>query len=282
MAGTLFLVATPIGNLEDVTLRALRVLREVDLIAAEDTRRTARLLSHYSISTPTTSLHEHNEHRKAGSLLDRIEAGASVALVSDAGMPLVSDPGAGLVKAARERGIRMEVVPGASAVTAAVAGAGIEGPFAFVGFAPASGRQRKEWMTTLGQITENMPAVAFEAPHRLEKTLADMGVVLGDRPIIAARELTKQHEEWVEKPITELAGALSSGRGEFVLVIPAGTRAPEAAAMTSDHSAMAEDFVRMTKDGALSARQAAKQLSQKYGVPSREIYARFATTRKDA
>jgi len=173
-------------------MRALRVLREVDLIAAEDTRRTARLLQHYSIATPATSLHEHNEHGKTPSLIARLQAGTSIALVSDAGMPLVSDPGTHLVREARKAGIPIQVVPGPSAVTAVLAGGGVSGSFAFLGFPPAAGKGRLEWVDRLGRITTEMPAVFFEAPHRVARTLAQLADKLGKRPIIAGRELTEE------------------------------------------------------------------------------------------
>src|SRR5689334_6689636 len=166
MAGILYVVATPIGNLEDVTLRALRILREVSLIAAEDTRRTARLLQHYSISTRTTSLHAHNEHEKARALIDRLLAGESVALVSDAGTPLVSDPGHGLVQQARAAGIRVDAIPGPSAVMAALSasGWGADG-FLFAGFPPNRSSDRHGWFERLAALGQT--SVLFEAPHRL-------------------------------------------------------------------------------------------------------------------
>src|SRR4051812_42752029 len=169
MPGTLYVVATPIGNLEDVTLRALRVLREVSVIAAEDTRRTARLLQHYSISTRTTSLHAHNEQEKTAQLVARLNDGASIALVSDAGTPVISDPGQTLVAAARSAGIRVEAVPGPSAVMAALSSSGLPaGTFAFVGFPPARGKDRKDWFETLAR--REMLTVMFEAPHRIRQT----------------------------------------------------------------------------------------------------------------
>jgi 16S rRNA (cytidine1402-2'-O)-methyltransferase len=182
MPGTLFVVATPIGNLEDVTLRALRVLRDVSVIAAEDTRRTFRLLQHYSISTPTTSLHEHNEPHKTPSLIRRLQGGESIALVSDAGTPGVSDPGARLVAAAHAAGLRVEPVPGPSAAVAALSASGFGGDqFLFVGFPPARAQARRKWLTPLA--AETRPWVLYEAPHRIRDTLGDMLAILGDRPV---------------------------------------------------------------------------------------------------
>src|SRR5215472_3818512 len=178
MAGILYVVATPIGNLEDVTLRALRILREVSLIAAEDTRRTAKLLQHYSISTRTTSLHEHNEHEKTQRLVERLRSGESIALVSDAGTPVISDPGQTLVAAARAAGIRVESIPGPSAVMAAIAASGLPAPeFVFLGFPPIRSKDRKHWFAAVRD--EARLVVFFEAPHRIEQTLRDLADVLG-------------------------------------------------------------------------------------------------------
>ena len=199
MAGCLHVVATPIGNLEDITLRALRILREVELIAAEDTRRTAKLLQHYSISTRTTSLHEHNERQKIPALLDRLEAGGRIALVSDAGTPVVSDPGARLVAATLGRGIRVEAVPGPSAVLAALVSSGLAAvPFTFVGFPPTRSKDRKRWFE--GVASERRTIVLFEAPHRVLATLRELAQLLVKRQICVCRELTKLHEELVIGP----------------------------------------------------------------------------------
>ena len=196
MSGTLFVVATPIGNLEDVTFRALRVLREVALIAAEDTRRTNRLLQHYSISTPTTSLHEHNEHAKVPLLLGRLQKGESIAIVSDAGTPLIADPGARLVAAAHQASVRVEPVPGPSAVMAALSTSGFElNQFVFLGFPPPKGKSRVDWFARLR--AESRTLVIYEAPHRIRDTLSDLLDNLGDRPTLLARELTKLHETLV-------------------------------------------------------------------------------------
>ena len=201
MPGILYVVATPIGNLEDVTFRAVRILREVSLIAAEDTRRTSRLLQHYSIATPTTSLHEHNEEAKTARLIQRLSDGESVALVSDAGTPVVSDPGVRLVAAAHAAGIRVEPVPGASAVMAAFSAAGIGGgEFLFLGFPPAKASARRTWLERVAK--EKRPLVVYEAPHRIRDTLEVMLSVFGDRIVAVGRELTKAHEELVVGPIS--------------------------------------------------------------------------------
>ncbi len=201
MPGTLYVVATPIGNLEDVTLRALRILREVSVIAAEDTRRTSRLLQHYSISTPTTSLHAHNEAGKTPSLIARLQGGESIAVVSDAGTPVVSDPGARLIAAAHDAGLRVEPVPGPSAALAVISGSGFGGEgFVFAGFPPARSGARAEWLSKLA--SETRPVVLYEAPHRIRQTLEAMLSILGDRTVALGRELTKLHEELVIRPIS--------------------------------------------------------------------------------
>ncbi len=225
MAGILYVVATPIGNLEDVTLRALRILRDVSLIAAEDTRRTARLLQHYSISTRTTSLHEHNERGKTPQLIGRLRAGDSIALVSDAGTPLISDPGQTLVAAARAAGIRVESIPGPSAVMAALASSGLDSrEFVFLGFPPTRSKDRKSWFESLRSQTRL--AVFFEAPHRIRRTLADLSGQLGpDRQIAVGRELTKVHEELVVCTISEHLQHFIEPKGEFTLVVPPAERA---------------------------------------------------------
>ena len=219
--GTLFVVATPIGNLEDLSFRALRVLREVDLIAAEDTRRTSKLLAHYEIRKPLVSLHEHNERREAPRLVARLQQGESIALVSDAGTPGIADPGQHLVSLARTSGLKVTPVPGPSAIMAAISASGFPADrFVFMGFPPRSGKERQEW---IGQGTaEERTVVAFEAPHRIQRTLDELSTSLVNRPIYAHREMTKIHEQLVI--YTNEAGAEPSARGEYVLVIPGKQR----------------------------------------------------------
>jgi 16S rRNA (cytidine1402-2'-O)-methyltransferase len=270
MPGTLYVVATPIGNLEDVTLRALRILREVSVIAAEDTRRTSRLLQQYSISTPTTSLHEHNERSKTPNLVQRLLDGESVALVSDAGTPTVSDPGARLIAAAHAAGLRVEPVPGPSAVMAALSGSGLSGDqFVFVGFPPSRATARRSWLASLAN--EARPIVMYEAPHRIRQTLEDMVSTLGDRVVALGRELTKAHEELVVRPISTHLEAIDEGRGEYTLVIapasPSEIR-PEIPAPSSVHA----EFGHLIDNERHSRRSAIKHLALKYGVSAREIY----------
>jgi 16S rRNA (cytidine1402-2'-O)-methyltransferase len=278
MPGTLFVVATPIGNLEDVTLRALRILRDVSVIAAEDTRRTFRLLQHYSISTPTTSLHEHNEPRKTPSLIRRLQGGESIALVSDAGTPGVSDPGSRLVAAAHAAGIRVEPVPGPSAAVAALSASGFGGSqFLFVGFPPPRAQARRTWLTTLAG--ETRPWVLYEAPHRIRDTLADMLAILGDRAVAIGREMTKAHEELVVQPISRHLEHVSEGRGEYTLVVsPPPEQIDRPAEPTTEE--LSSEFYQMTKDSGLTRREAIRQLASKYHVPARAVYSRLEEGRK--
>jgi 16S rRNA (cytidine1402-2'-O)-methyltransferase len=278
MPGTLYVVATPIGNLEDVTLRALRTLREVSVIAAEDTRRTARLLQHYSISTRTTSLHEHNERSKTPALIARLQAGESVALVSDAGTPVVSDPGTHLVAAAHAAGIRVEPIPGPNAALAALSASGLlEREFVFAGFPPNRSNARKAWLT--GLATEPRVLVFYEAPHRIRQTLQDMLGAFGDRVVALGRELTKAHEELVVRPISEHLELLSQERGEFTLVV-SGSRPILQSTGALEPDKVAGDFLGLTADGGQSRREALRTLSLKYDIPAREVFTLLERAKK--
>jgi 16S rRNA (cytidine1402-2'-O)-methyltransferase len=222
LPGFLYIVATPIGNLEDITLRALRILREeADVIACEDTRQTQKLLDHFEIRKPLLSYHEHNEAARTWELIDRIERGESVALVSDAGTPLLSDPGYRLVKLAIEKGIAVVPLPGASAVLAALAGAGLPtDEFRFVGFLPAKGGARRKALEALQ--SEQATVIAYESPHRILESLTDMAELFGDKSIVVARELTKLHEEFLRGTAQQVLDQLSarpSIKGEFTIVL---------------------------------------------------------------
>ncbi len=224
MAGTLFVVATPIGNLEDLTFRALRTLREVDLIAAEDTRRTAKLLAHYEIRKPMVSLREHNEFRETPKLIARLLAGENIALVSDAGTPGIADPGARLVRATREAGLTPVPIPGPSAVTAALSVSGFDASqFVFMGFPPPKGSDRLLWMSQLK--AESRMVVALEAPHRIRATVDDICNILAKRQIITLREITKINYELAVWPNGNSA-IEPSELGEYVIVVP-GKPSPE-------------------------------------------------------
>lgn len=276
MSGILYVVATPIGNLEDVTLRALRILREASLIAAEDTRRTSKLLQHYSISTPTTSLHEHNEHVKAGQLVERLRRGESIALVSDAGTPGVSDPGYRLVSAAHEAGVKVVPIPGASAVTAIVSAAGVgsEG-FVFVGFPPNRSNSRKKWLADLRG--EQRALVLYEAPHRIRALLADIKDELGDRMVALGRELTKAHEELAIRPITTWTDAPPPELGEFVAIIYPGQR--EAQEQADDRILAAEFFAAAAEPGT-SRRDAIRTVASRHRISARQVFAAVERTKE--
>jgi len=257
MSGTLFVVATPIGNLEDITVRALRVLREASVIAAEDTRRTARLLARHAIDTPTTSVHEHNEAAKSPGLIARLERGENVALVSDAGTPTISDPGARLIREAISAGIRVEPIPGASAVIAAMAVAGLPSePFSFHGFPPVRSKDRLKWFERVRTVAGTV--VFFEAPHRIRRTLETLRQQVGDRQVVLARELTKVHEELVRGPISVVLEHLPAPRGEFTVVIDIGHQPDNAA---GEPPATGE-----------SKRSIIAALARTYGVSTNAVY----------
>lgn len=269
--GALYLVATPIGNLEDITLRALRVLQEADLIAAEDTRRTAKLLNHYDIHTTSTSFHVRNEAAKGPRLLARLAAGASVALVSDAGTPLLSDPGGRLVRDALAAGHKVLAVPGASAVLTGLVASGLSGDgFTFVGFPPPRTRGRKRWLEQLD--AEPRPIVMFEAPHRIKATLDDMARVFGSRRVAVCREMTKLHEDYVLGPVSEVAASLSEPRGEYTIVVEAAPATPGAHAGDPPAAAVWAEFCHLTENGELKRRDAIRKLAQKYQLSSRAVY----------
>jgi 16S rRNA (cytidine1402-2'-O)-methyltransferase len=217
--GKLYIVGTPIGNMEDITLRALRVLREADLIAAEDTRHTGILLARHGLKKPFVSYHEFNEARRTPELLRELQQGRQIALVSDAGMPTLSDPGQRLIRAAIDAGIAVEVIPGVSAVTAALAGSGCGGPFLFSGFLPHKSGQRRTALTRLAPLPCTL--VFFESPYRLLKSLGDMRDVLGNRGVVVARELTKKFEEFLRGDIESVLKKLENRtiKGEITVIV---------------------------------------------------------------
>src|SRR5262245_20381584 len=271
MPGTLYVVATPIGNLEDVTLRALRVLREVALIAAEDTRRTARLLQHYSISTRTTSLHEHNERSKTKSLVAQLLAGDSIALVSDAGTPVISDPGVHLVAEAHRAGIRVQPIPGPNAAIAALSASGLpHDEFIFVGFPPSRSSDRKRWLEKLAPETRLL--VFYEAPHRIRPTLEDMLQVFGDRVIALGRELTKAHEQLVIQPISSQLARELEERGEFTVVVTGASDAAERDKPTPSARQLSIEIGQLTDSTLLTRRDAIRTLAKRHGLSNREVF----------
>jgi len=272
---TLYIVGTPIGNLEDLTPRAARILSEVSLVAAEDTRVTRRLLSHLGIHPRTTSFHQHNWRNKLDGLLAELAEG-DVALVTDAGMPVVSDPGNELVAAAARAGIKIEVVPGPSAVTAALAMSGFAGDaFSFLGFLP---RRRKDRQSALREASSSVvPLVIFEAPHRLRATLADMDTVLGGRPLAVCRELTKLHEEVFRGTASQALERFDSPRGEVVLVVEGrpieASASPEAAAEAdaATDTELRRQLIGLREDG-IRAKEAVAMVSEAMGLPKNRVY----------
>lgn len=273
MAGTLFVVATPIGNLEDISLRALRVLRDVAVIAAEDTRRTHRLLAHYQIATPTISVHEHNLRARLPGLLTRLERGDQVALVSDAGMPGISDPGQEVVAACVERGIAVDVLPGPNAALTAVVASGFPtDEVTFVGFPPHKGADRRRWIDRLAAIESTV--VAYESPRRLRNLLSELTVSSVDRPIVVGRELTKLHQEILRGTPAQVLSALgqSEPRGEVTVVLCRVTKItppPEA----HQPAVLDLEYGHLTNNEGFSRRAAISELSRRYRLAPRTIYA---------
>ena len=268
----LYLVATPIGNLEDITLRALRILRGCNLVAAEDTRRVRKLLNHFGISVKTISFREQNRARETPRLIERIHAGAAVALVSDAGTPCVSDPGAELVAACAEAGVPLFSVPGASAVTAAVAVSGLPSDrFAFIGFPPVRRAARRKLFAELRARQETL--VLFEAPHRIVATLEDAIELLGDRPAVATRELTKLHEERLAPRLSAIRDTLlerSEIKGEFTLVVAGAGHAEAPQADLSDEE-LRRRYEILLSEGVMP-NDAVKLLASAGGCNRRDLY----------
>jgi len=271
-----FLVATPIGNLEDITLRALRILKEADVVACEDTRHTRRLLDHFNIRVPTISYHEHNERSRARELVARARQGEKIAIVSDAGMPAISDPAYRIVTAAIEEGIAVIPIPGPTALTTALVASGLPtDSFFFEGFLPARRQARKAKLARLRHIHSTL--VLYEAPHRIAETLADAEEVLGDRRAALARELTKLHEEFIRGRLSEIRQRLEiqPARGEITLIIDGPEKnEPESdddRAIQSDSTSLAE-HVRYLENKGLSRSEALKRAAASRGITRRAAY----------
>ena len=275
MAGILYLVATPIGNLEDMTFRAIRILKEADLIAAEDTRNSIKLLNHFDIHTPMTRYHEFNRYDKAEVLLDKLRAGQNIALITDAGTPGISDPGEVMAEKCIDEGITVVPVPGAVAAVNALIASG-QGPrrFAFEAFLPADKKERKAVLEELKGETRTM--IIYEAPHHLLKTLKELSEVLGEgRRLTIAKELTKKHESFVKTTFAEAIKKFESEepRGEYVLVVagkPMEEKKAEAAAEWS--SMTVEEHLRMYIDAGMDKKEAIKKVAADRNVPKRDIY----------
>lgn len=267
MSGILYVVATPIGNLEDITHRAVRVLGEADLIACEDTRQTRKLLERYGIARPLTSYHEHNEQERADELVRELENGKNIALVSDAGTPLIADPGYRVVQKARALGFTVTPIPGPSAMVAALSASGLPSDaFEFRGFLPVKRAQRRR---VLEQTKESASTqIFYEAPHRIVETLDDASELLGDRPVVLARELTKVHEEFLSGTAAEIRDELrnrSSVKGEFTVMIGKG------AGRAMDDRPL-EDIVAELESQGVPRMEAYKRVARERGISKREVY----------
>lgn len=270
---TLYVVATPIGNLEDITFRAVRVLKEVDWIACEDTRESRKLLQHYEIEIPLISYHDFNEAERAKELAERLAAGESGAIISDAGVPLISDPGYRLVRAAIASGIPVQPVPGPSASLAALSASGLPtDAFCFLGFLPAKSGQRANLLESIRH--EKSTVICYEAPHRIVETLADIDRVLGPRPVVLAREMTKIHEQFLRGTPREILERLAKGepvKGEITLLIGKADR-PQ-----PSHVPLDEAYMNQMGRG-LSRMDAMKAIARERGISKREVYRRVTGT----
>jgi 16S rRNA (cytidine1402-2'-O)-methyltransferase len=264
--GRLYVVATPIGNLEDITLRALRVLKEVDLIAAEDTRHTKKLLARYQIGTPLISYHAHNQKSRGPELIGRLKQGQKVALVSDAGTPGFSDPGADLVARAWEARVQVEAIPGPAAGLAALSIAGFKGDITFVGFLPRREGKRREMLARLAQETRVL--ILYESPRRLAGTLEELAEFMPDRQLLVARELTKLYEECRRGPMAEVAAHFREAavKGECTLVLSGPGEAP------AGEVDLAAQLLRVAREAQLSGRQLAERVAAELKLPRRQVY----------
>jgi 16S rRNA (cytidine1402-2'-O)-methyltransferase len=276
VSGTLYLVATPIGNLEDITYRAVRILQEVDLIACEDTRHTARLLDHYGIRKPTISYHEHNEHSRSVDLVERLAGGLNIALVTDAGTPLVSDPGYRLVTRAIQEGIAVVPLPGASAAMSALVASGLPtDSFYFGGFLPAKAGQRRHALEAVKELSCSL--IFYEAPHRVIEALDDIAAVLGQRRIVMTRELTKIHEEFLRGTPDEVGAALRGRppvKGEITLVIG------KPLAPNVDQQTIPERVQELV-NGGVPRMDAMKTVARERGLSKREVYSMLESSDSD-
>jgi 16S rRNA (cytidine1402-2'-O)-methyltransferase len=276
--GRLYVVGTPIGNLEDISYRAVRILKEADLIACEDTRHTAKLLHHYAIDNPTVSYHEHNEAARAEELVAKLELGLNVAQVSDAGMPGISDPGYRVIKLAIERGVQVLPIPGASALVAALAASGLPtDSFQFLGFLPAKSGQRRTMLETLRHADRT--TVVYEAPHRIAETMKDIVELLGaKRPVVLARELTKIHEEFIRGTAEQVLHRIQKHelKGEMTLLIGKGEVQKTQAAVKD----IAQRLEEIMRDQEVDEKAALKVVAKERGLPKSEAYRELQRVRR--
>ena len=272
MIGKLYIVATPIGNLEDITLRALRVLKEVDLIAAEDTRQTLKLLNHYEINKPLISYHRHNEETKSEILIEKLRNGENIALVSDAGTPGICDPGEEVIKKAIEDNIEVIPIPGACAMINALIVSGISTKeFEFLGFLPLNKKLRRQKLKEIENSSKKI--IIYEAPHKMKTTLGDLKEILKDRKIVLARELTKIHEEFIRKSIDELLSEIDTIKGEMILIIE-GNKIDTEECKNFDEISL-EDHYKLYEEKGLNKKEIIKQIAKDRNVNKNEIYMYF-------
>lgn len=271
MNGKLYLVATPIGNLEDITLRALKILKDVDLIAAEDTRNTLKLLNHYEISKPLISYHRHNEELKVDNLISKLKNGENIAVVSDAGTPGISDPGEVIVKSAIENNIEVIPIPGACAAINALVASGLDTKeFSFYGFLPLNKKLRREKLDELKRETKT--SIIYEAPHKLQNTLEDLKKIVEDRKIVLAREITKIHEEFIRGNIEEIISKSANLKGEMIILIGGATKKEEETAL---NELSLEEHYNYYKNLGLDKKEIIKRIAKDRGVSKNEIYIKF-------
>ena len=269
MEGILYLVATPIGNLDDMTFRAVKILREVDLIAAEDTRHTRKLLTQFDIHTPLVRYDEFSKVQQGEKILQELLAGKNIAQVSDAGLPAISDPGADLVKLAIENKIKVCPIPGANAALSALICSGLDTTkFFFAGFLPKSAKSRKDFLQNLSSRSETL--IFYESPHRLKKFFTELKEILGDRKISIARELTKLHEEFLRGKISEVENILDEVKGEFVVVVEGNLTAEKNVETTSEENFL--DFCKNLIAKGLDKKSAIRQTTGKFNLSRREVY----------
>lgn len=274
MQGKLYIVATPIGNLEDITLRAIRILKEVDIVAAEDTRHTLKLLNHLGVSKPLISYHRHNEEIKTDELINKLKEGKNIALVSDAGTPVISDPGEEIVKNAIQNNIKVISVPGACALVTALVASGIEArEFTFIGFLPQNKKNRYEKLEQI-RNAENT-TILYEAPHKLLKTLQDLKSIVQDRILVLARELTKIHEEYIVGTIEKIEQKLRIPKGEYVIIIDKTKKTKQEIKLEQLNEISLEAHYKYYQDKGLDKKEIVKQIAKDRNVNKNEIYQKF-------
>ena len=272
MKGTLYIVATPIGNLEDITLRALRILKEVDLIAAEDTRQTLKLLNHFEISKPLISYHRHNEEVKSEMLIQKLENGENIALVSDAGTPGICDPGEEVIKKAIEEGINVIPIPGACAMINALIASGIDTKeFIFLGFLPLNKKTRIEKLKEIEESEKTI--IIYEAPHKMKNTLKELSEILKDRKIVLARELTKIHEEFIREDINSLIKKIENIKGEMILIIEGKKK--ENNIENELNNLSLEEHYKYYEEQGFDKKDIIKKIAKDRNVNKNEIYMKF-------